>query len=232
MSDEAIWKAVDHYIADEPAARGPGARGGAQGQQGGWAARDRRVAGAGHAAAPAGADVRRAKFSRSARWAATRRSGWRGRCPRRPARQPRVRASTHAEVARGNLQRAGLDGSSRSASAARSTSAGAGAARRRSTSSSSTPTSPSNPPVHRLGAEAVAARDGDRRRQRHPRRRGDPGPTARTRTSRARGPPSSALGSEPRLNATALQTVGAKGYDGFAIAIVKERRRLIADIAS
>ena len=29
-----------------------------------------------------------------------------------------------------------------------------------------------------------------------------------------------ALANEPRLNATALQTVGAKGYDGFAIAVV------------
>jgi predicted O-methyltransferase YrrM len=29
------------------------------------------------------------------------------------------------------------------------------------------------------------------------------------------------LGSHPRLRATALQTVGAKGYDGFAIAIVE-----------
>ena len=28
------------------------------------------------------------------------------------------------------------------------------------------------------------------------------------------------LGSHPRLKATALQTVGAKGYDGFAIAVV------------
>ena len=28
------------------------------------------------------------------------------------------------------------------------------------------------------------------------------------------------LGSHPRLDATALQTVGAKGYDGFAVAIV------------
>src|SRR5690606_8966547 len=28
------------------------------------------------------------------------------------------------------------------------------------------------------------------------------------------------LGAHPRLTATALQTVGAKGYDGFAIAIV------------
>jgi predicted O-methyltransferase YrrM len=29
------------------------------------------------------------------------------------------------------------------------------------------------------------------------------------------------LGSHPRLDATALQTVGSKGYDGFALAIVK-----------
>lgn len=29
------------------------------------------------------------------------------------------------------------------------------------------------------------------------------------------------LGSEPRLEATALQTVGAKGYDGFAFAVVR-----------
>jgi hypothetical protein len=28
------------------------------------------------------------------------------------------------------------------------------------------------------------------------------------------------LGAEPRLTATAIQTVGAKGWDGFAIAIV------------
>ena len=30
------------------------------------------------------------------------------------------------------------------------------------------------------------------------------------------------LASEPRLDATALQTVGVKGYDGFAIAVVSE----------
>jgi predicted O-methyltransferase YrrM len=28
------------------------------------------------------------------------------------------------------------------------------------------------------------------------------------------------LGAEPRLSATALQTVGSKGYDGFAMALV------------
>ena len=28
------------------------------------------------------------------------------------------------------------------------------------------------------------------------------------------------MGAEPRVSATALQTVGAKGYDGFAIALV------------
>jgi predicted O-methyltransferase YrrM len=31
-----------------------------------------------------------------------------------------------------------------------------------------------------------------------------------------------ALAAEPRLSATALQTVGSKGYDGFAIAVVLE----------
>ena len=31
------------------------------------------------------------------------------------------------------------------------------------------------------------------------------------------------LASEPRVNATAIQTVGSKGYDGFALAIVSSR---------
>ena len=31
------------------------------------------------------------------------------------------------------------------------------------------------------------------------------------------------LAADPRLVATALQTVGAKGYDGFAIALVTDR---------
>jgi predicted O-methyltransferase YrrM len=30
------------------------------------------------------------------------------------------------------------------------------------------------------------------------------------------------LAAEPRLDATALQTVGGKGYDGFAVAVVSE----------
>jgi predicted O-methyltransferase YrrM len=30
------------------------------------------------------------------------------------------------------------------------------------------------------------------------------------------------LGSEPRIDATAIQTVGSKGYDGFAIGLVVE----------
>jgi hypothetical protein len=32
------------------------------------------------------------------------------------------------------------------------------------------------------------------------------------------------LATEPRLSATAIQTVGAKGYDGFALALVTEGR--------
>jgi len=31
-----------------------------------------------------------------------------------------------------------------------------------------------------------------------------------------------AIASEPRLSATAIQTVGAKGWDGFAIAVVAD----------
>ena len=31
------------------------------------------------------------------------------------------------------------------------------------------------------------------------------------------------IAEEPRLTATALQTVGSKGWDGFAIAIVSDR---------
>jgi len=31
------------------------------------------------------------------------------------------------------------------------------------------------------------------------------------------------LASEPRVNATAIQTVGSKGYDGFALAVVSSR---------
>ena len=31
------------------------------------------------------------------------------------------------------------------------------------------------------------------------------------------------LASEPRVSATAIQTVGGKGYDGFALALVSSR---------
>ncbi len=37
------------------------------------------------------------------------------------------------------------------------------------------------------------------------------------------------LGSEPRVTATAIQTVGSKGYDGFAIALVTSDERNIAE---
>jgi hypothetical protein len=30
------------------------------------------------------------------------------------------------------------------------------------------------------------------------------------------------MGTDPRLEAAAIQTVGTKGWDGFAVAIVKE----------
>ena len=32
----------------------------------------------------------------------------------------------------------------------------------------------------------------------------------------------SLIAAEPRVSATALQTVGSKGYDGFVMAVVKE----------
>ena len=32
------------------------------------------------------------------------------------------------------------------------------------------------------------------------------------------------LASDPRISATAVQTVGSKGYDGFAIALVADKR--------
>jgi predicted O-methyltransferase YrrM len=36
------------------------------------------------------------------------------------------------------------------------------------------------------------------------------------------------LGAEPRVSATAIQTVGAKGHDGFALALVNEHRQVLA----
>ena len=39
-----------------------------------------------------------------------------------------------------------------------------------------------------------------------------------------RGACTSSLAAEPRLTATTIQTVGAKGYDGFTIALVGPRR--------
>ena len=53
-------------------------------------------------------------------------------------------------------------------------------------------------------------RDGRDRRRR----------TAAIRESSAPGDFFDVLASEPRLSGTAVQTVGAKGWDGFAIAVV------------
>ncbi len=70
-------------------------------------------------------------------------------------------------------------------------------------------------------ARAHPPRGADRRRQRRPRRRSlvdesdtDPAIVAQRRFHEM-------LAAEPRVEATTIQTVGGKGYDGFAIALVK-----------
>ena len=75
------------------------------------------------------------------------------------------------------------------------------------------------PPLSDMGDQAVAAGYGDHLRQRRSRRRG-------ARRQRARPERRGCACSvrvhrrDARLDGTAIQTVGAKGYDGFAIAIV------------
>ena len=93
----------------------------------------------------------------------------------------------------------------------------------RSISTSSTPTRPTRPSTS-LGAEAVARRLADRRRQRRPERRSRQ--LRRRRCERAGHATVLRLAAaEPRVNATAIQTVGAKGYDGFAIVLVERPGR-------
>ena len=75
-------------------------------------------------------------------------------------------------------------------------------------------------PTTSSGRSPLAARHADRRRQRRPRRRGrrpvsdDPSVHRRARASSSCSPPSRGC------SATAIQTVGVKGYDGFALALV------------
>ena len=82
------------------------------------------------------------------------------------------------------------------------------------------------PRLFRVGAEAVPARHPDRRRQRRA-RRGDPRPRRRRPDVGNDGIIQGVrrfyelLAAEPRVSATAIQTVGDKGYDGFALAIVE-----------
>ena len=230
MSDEAIWKAVDHYIADEPAARGPGARGGAQGQQGRWPSADRRVC------------RRRARCCtcwcsmwRRAQSARDRHSGRllhdlarEGPSRRGTARQTRMHRQ-RAEVARGIHLRAGLDrvGEVRTGRAL-----------------DVLPTSGPEAPFDLVFIDAD--KPGNRQYIDWALKLSRPGTVivvdnviregeviqANSANMSVQGSRAAfeRLGSEKRLIATALQTVGAKGYDGFAIAIVKGRRRLIPDI--
>ena len=75
------------------------------------------------------------------------------------------------------------------------------------------------PGLSRRGTEAVAARHGDRRRQRRARRaRGRSGQSRTRRGRRARR--FARLVAAPNLTTTAVQTVGQKGWDGFSISIV------------
>ena len=68
-------------------------------------------------------------------------------------------------------------------------------------------------------ARALACRHGDRRRQRRARRQGR---RRRDHRRRREGHPAHdrLIAAEPRLSATAIQTVGGKGYDGFVVAVV------------
>ena len=159
-----------------------------------------------------------AASSRSARSAATPRSGSPARCPRRPARHARGRPPPRRGGARQHRRAPGWPTGSRSdVGPALDTLPGARRAvrlrlhRRRQAQ---------QPRLPALGAPAVAAGHRHRLRQRgargRGRRRGQQRP-GRRRHARAFSTCSRA---EPRLTATAVQTVGAKGWDGFAIAIV------------
>ena len=222
------YRRVDDYLAGTSScAADPGARRRARGQRGGRAARDRRVAAAGQAAAPPrphGGARRILEIGTlggySTIWlaralpeggrlvsleadAGARRGRPRQHRPRRPRR-----------AGRGD-RRAGARDAARACAG-------------RSTSSSSTPTSAATPTTS-------AGRSGCRGRA--------PSSsattwcaTARSPTRRAPTPASSAPGGsstcwrgEPRLTGTAIQTVGSKGWDGFAHRDRRRHRRRLID---
>ena len=128
----------------------------------------------------------------------------------------------YAEVARANIERAGLAERRRDPGRAR---------RSRPCQCSRRRARAVRPRLHRrrqgqharvlrLVARAHPPRRADRRRQRRPRRRAGRRAGHRARDRRPAPLPRDAR-REPRVEATTIQTVGGKGYDGFAIALVK-----------
>ena len=128
----------------------------------------------------------------------------------------------HAEVARINFDRAGLSGlvDLRVGPALELAAGAARRGRRAVRLHLHRRRQAEQPALPVVGAAAVAAGHGHRLRQRHPRRRGARTRTAAMPTSKARARRSRSSAARARLDGTAIQTVGAKGYDGFAIAIV------------
>ena len=211
------WAAVDAYIAERLAPAEAALDRGAGGERRRRAAGDRRVAGPGPAARAAGAAVRRAAILEIGTLGGYS-TIWLARALPPDGRLVTLEADpNHAEVARANLARAGLV---------------------RAWSSSSGP-----------ALETLPRRGGPVRPRLHRRRQGRsadylalalersrPGTLivadnvvrggavvdAASDDPRVRGVRRlvEAVAAEPRLIGTALQTVGAKGWDGLALALV------------
>ena len=129
----------------------------------------------------------------------------------------------HAEVARANLARAGLGGIVE-IRVGRALDIAAPSSRREGHAPFDLvfidADKADNPDYFELGREARPSRHGHRPRQRHPPRRGRRPAEDTTPTSPARARRWSCMGEDPRVTATVIQTVGSKGYDGFALAVV------------
>ena len=145
-------------------------------------------------------------------------SGSPARCPTGGASSHLEAEPRHAEVARANIARAGLADRVEVRLGRRSTRCPSLDARRRSTWSSSTPTSETTPttspgrcgwraPAPSSSATTSCAMARSRCRQRRPERRRHPRFI-------------DLLAAEPRLPPPPCRRSGAKGWDGFAIAIV------------
>ena len=213
------WNAVDDYLTDTLVRPDPVLDAALRESDGGRASRDQRLAPAGQVPEPAGARPGRAQHPRGrARWAATAPSGSPARCRRAADASSRSRWTRSTPRSRAPTSPApGSRTSRRCAWAAPSTRCPSSSAKAPapSTSSSSTPTSPRTPStssgrsgsrgagtvivvdnVVRNGAVADAGS-------------ADPAVLGVRRLNLM-------MAGEPRVSATAIQTVGSKGYDGFA----------------